>query len=53
MIASNLRDRYQNDAVATLQKQFGYVNPMQVPRLDKVVVNVGLGEALKIGRAHV
>ena len=51
MIASNLRDRYQNDAVAALQKQFGYVNPMQVPRLDKVVVNVGLGEALTNAKA--
>ncbi len=51
MIASNLHDRYQNDAVAALQKQFGYDNPMQVPRLDKIVVNVGLGEALTNAKA--
>ena len=51
MIASNLHDRYQNDAVAALQKQFGYDNPMQVPRLEKIVVNVGLGEALTNAKA--
>ena len=51
MIASNLRDRYMAEAVPSLQKQFGYGNPMQVPRLDKVVVNVGLGEALTNAKA--
>ena len=51
MIASNLRTRYQAEAVPALQKQFGYANPMQVPRLDKVVVNVGLGEALTNAKA--
>ena len=51
MIASNLRSRYQAEAVPALQKQFNYVNPMQVPRLEKVVVNVGLGEALTNAKA--
>ncbi|MBI2762978.1 MAG: 50S ribosomal protein L5 [Chloroflexi bacterium] len=51
VIASRLRDRYQAEAVPALQKQFSYVNPMQVPRLDKVVVNVGLGEALTNAKA--
>ena len=51
MIASNLKDRYQSDAVPGLQKQFAYTNPMQVPRLEKIVVNVGLGEALTNAKA--
>ncbi|TAL05729.1 MAG: 50S ribosomal protein L5 [Chloroflexota bacterium] len=51
MISSNLKDRYQSDVVAGLQKQFAYTNPMQVPRLEKIVVNVGLGEALTNAKA--
>lgn len=51
MIASNLKDRYLADAVPGLQKQFEYTNPMQVPRLEKIVVNVGLGEALTNAKA--
>ena len=51
MIASNLKDRYQSDAVPGLQKQFAYTNSMQVPRLEKIVVNVGLGEALTNAKA--
>ena len=34
-----------------LQKEFGYANPMQVPRLTKIVVNIGLGEALTNAKA--
>jgi large subunit ribosomal protein L5 len=51
MIASRLRDRYQAEAVPALLKQFSYVNPMQVPRLEKIVVNIGLGEALTNAKA--
>ena len=35
---------YEKDARATLQKQFNYKNPMQVPKLDKIVINMGVGE---------
>jgi large subunit ribosomal protein L5 len=42
---SRLKDRYQQDVVGALQKEFGYTNVMAVPRIDKVVVNMGLGEA--------
>jgi large subunit ribosomal protein L5 len=42
---SRLKERYQKDVVSTLQKEFGYTNVMAVPRIDKVVVNMGLGEA--------
>lgn len=51
MIASNLRDRYQAEVMPGLQKQFEYRNPMEIPRLDKIVVNVGLGEALTNAKA--
>jgi large subunit ribosomal protein L5 len=42
---SRLKDKYQNDAVAALRKEFGYTNVMAVPKIEKVVVNMGLGEA--------
>src|SRR5207245_5232743 len=38
-------ERYQKDVVPALQKEFGYKNVMAVPRIEKVVVNMGLGEA--------
>ncbi len=41
-----LQQRYKDEAMPVLQKQFGYANPMQTPRLSKIVVNIGLGEAL-------
>ena len=42
---SRLRERYQKDVVPALRKEFGYENPMAVPKIEKVVVNMGLGEA--------
>ncbi|MCY3844158.1 MAG: 50S ribosomal protein L5 [Acidobacteria bacterium] len=42
---SRLRERYQNEVVPALRKEFGYANPMAVPKLERVVVNMGLGEA--------
>ena len=44
-VEPRLRTRYQKDVVPALMKRFGYTNTMQVPRLKKVVVNMGLGEA--------
>jgi len=40
-----LKEHYQNQVVAALQKQFGYENIMQVPKLEKIVVNMGVGDA--------
>jgi large subunit ribosomal protein L5 len=48
---SGLRDRYAAEVVPAMTKQFEYRNPMQVPRLAKIVVNVGLGEALTNAKA--
>jgi large subunit ribosomal protein L5 len=42
---SRLRERYQNEVVAALRKEFGYTNVMAIPKVTKVVVNMGLGEA--------
>ena len=42
---NRLRDRYQNEVVPGLKKEFGYTNIMAVPKITKVVVNMGLGEA--------
>ena len=40
-----LRDHYRNDVIPALKKEFGYTNVMAVPKVTKVVVNMGLGEA--------
>jgi large subunit ribosomal protein L5 len=42
-----LRDVYREHIVPTMMREFGYTNPMQVPRIQKIVVNVGLGEAIQ------
>jgi large subunit ribosomal protein L5 len=41
-----MQERYQNEVVPALQKAFNYRNVMEVPRIEKVVVNIGLGEAM-------
>jgi large subunit ribosomal protein L5 len=46
-----LRRQYQDEVVPALVKQFRYTNAMQVPRMEKIVINVGLGEAIQNGRA--
>ena len=45
-MTSQLHERYRTEVVPALQKQFEYANPNQVPRLSKIVINIGLGEAL-------
>ena len=42
---SRLKEKYQNEIVDALMKKFGYKNIMEVPKLDKVVINMGVGEA--------
>ena len=42
---ARLREKYQTDVVPALRKEFGYTSVMAVPRITKVVVNMGLGEA--------
>ena len=42
---SRLKDQYNNEIREALTKKFGYTNPMQIPKLDKIVVNMAVGEA--------
>jgi large subunit ribosomal protein L5 len=46
-----MKERYQQEIAPALQKEFGYDNPMRVPRLVKVVINIGLGEAVTNAKA--
>ena len=50
-MTSRLQERYQAEIVPALRKQFEYGNPNQVPKLSKIVVNIGLGEALTNAKA--
>jgi len=42
---SRLKDIYQNEIMDAMVKKFGYKNIMQVPKLEKIVINMGVGEA--------
>ena len=42
---SRLKEQYQNEIIDAMNKKFGYKNIMEVPKLDKVVINMGVGEA--------
>jgi len=46
-MATRLKERYDKDVVPALQKEFDYTNIMQVPRLHKVSVNIGVGEGAR------
>ncbi len=43
----NLLEKYDKEIIPELMKKFGYTNKMQVPKLKKIVVNIGLGEGSK------
>ena len=48
---SRLKERYEKEVVPELMRKFGYKNVMQVPRLNKIVLNIGLGEAIQNPKA--
>jgi large subunit ribosomal protein L5 len=50
-MASRLKEKYQKEVVPSLQKEFSYKNPMQVPAVNKVVINIGMGEAIQNAKA--
>ena len=50
-MAPRLKERYRGEVVPALQEEFGYGNVMQAPRVEKVTVNVGLGEAVQNAKA--
>jgi large subunit ribosomal protein L5 len=49
-MASRLKDKYDKEVRPALMQEFGFKNPMQAPRLEKIVVNMGLGEAINNGK---
>ena len=46
-----IKERYRKEVIAGMMKEFGYKNVMQVPRLEKIVLNIGLGEATTNAKA--
>jgi large subunit ribosomal protein L5 len=45
-MAARLKDRYQKEIAPAIAKEFGISNPMAIPRVDKIVINMGMGEAI-------
>ncbi len=50
-MASGLKDKYLTEVVPELKARLGYDNPMQVPKLEKIVLSIGLGEAIQNPKA--
>jgi large subunit ribosomal protein L5 len=48
---ARLKDKYLNEVVPALQQKFNYKNVMEIPKLEKVVINIGLGEAVQNPKA--
>ena len=47
---ARLREFYSKEVVPALKKDFGFTNPMEVPKFQKIVVNMGVGEAVTNGK---
>jgi large subunit ribosomal protein L5 len=50
-MASRLKEKYRQEVAPALQKDFNYSNPMQIPGVNKVVVNIGMGEVIQNAKA--
>lgn len=50
-MAARLREKYQTDVVPQLKEKFGYKNVHQIPKLEKVVINMSVGDAIQNGKA--
>lgn len=48
---ARLREKYDNEVIPALQSQFNFSNPHQVPKLEKIIINVGVGEAIQNSKA--
>jgi large subunit ribosomal protein L5 len=46
-MAVRMKEKYQREVIPALTKEFGFKNPMEVPKVEKIVVNIGVGEALQ------
>ena len=49
-MAARLKERYEKEIRSELMKELGFENPMQAPKLEKIIVNMGLGEAINNGK---
>ena len=45
-MAARLKERYQKEVAPQIAREFGISNPMAVPKIDKIVINMGMGEAI-------
>ena len=50
-MASQMKEKYLKEVVPAMQKEFNYSNPMQVPSVNKVIINIGMGEAIQNAKA--
>ena len=50
-IATALKDRYESNVKDDLRKQFSYGNVMQIPKVDKIILNIGMGESIGNSKA--
>lgn len=50
-MVSRLKEKYKNDVIKAMMQKFGYKNIMEVPKLEKVIINVGVGEAIQNSKA--
>jgi len=50
-MAARLKEKYTKEIAPALSKEFDYKNPMSIPKLEKIVINVGLGEAIQNAKA--
>ncbi len=48
---ARLKDKYNQEVVPALKKEFSYTNPMSVPKVQKIVINIGMGEAIANAKA--
>ena len=48
-MAARLKEHYKKKVTPALMKEFGYGNAMEVPRIEKIVINMGVGEAVQDG----
>ncbi|SHK20364.1 50S ribosomal protein L5 [Desulforamulus aeronauticus] len=48
---ARLKDKYRNEVLPAMMQKFGYDNVMQVPKVEKVIINIGLGEAIQNSKA--
>jgi large subunit ribosomal protein L5 len=46
-MAARMKEKYQRDVIPALTKEFNFRNPMEVPKIEKIVLNIGMGEALQ------